>query len=74
LEQERCAELELELQRVQQKADELESALEKEKQQGQQKMEIEKGLIQELKKELLTMVRQRDGLSAQVVGIVLYVL
>jgi hypothetical protein len=73
LEQERCTKLELELQRVQQKAEELESAVEKEKQLGQQKIEIEKGIIQELKRELLTVEGQQDSLNAQVTRIVLCV-
>jgi hypothetical protein len=73
LEQKRCTELELDLQRVQQKAEELESLVEKEKQLGQQKIEIEKGRIQELKRELLTVEGQRDSLSAQVMGVMSYV-
>jgi hypothetical protein len=73
LEQERCGKLELELQREQQKAEELESVVEKEKQLGQQKIEIEKGIIQELKRELLTVEGQRDSLNAQVMEIVLCV-
>jgi hypothetical protein len=71
LEQERCEKLELELRRVQRRAEELESAAVKEKQLGQQKMETEKGMIQELKRDLLTLEGQRDSLIAQVMGIVL---
>jgi hypothetical protein len=69
LEQERCGKLELELRRVQRKAEELESAVMKDKQLGQQKVEIEKGIIQELKRDLLTVEGQRDSFNAQVTGI-----
>lgn len=68
LEQERYGKLELELQRVKRKADELESAVAKEKQLGQQKIDIEKRIIQELKRDLLTVEGQRDNFSAQVTG------
>jgi hypothetical protein len=69
LEQERCEKLKLELQREKQKGKELEIAVEKEKQLGQQKVEIEKEMIQELKREFLTLEGQRDSLSAQVMKI-----
>jgi hypothetical protein len=69
LEQERCKKLELELQKEKQKTKELEVAVEKEKQLGQQKVEIEKEIIQELKREFLTLEGQRDSLSTQVMQI-----
>jgi hypothetical protein len=69
LERERCEELKLELQREKQKGKEMEIAVEKEKQLGQQKVEIEKEIIQELKREFLTLEGQRDSLSAQVMKI-----
>jgi glucose-6-phosphate-specific signal transduction histidine kinase len=68
LEQEQSGKLELELERVKRKAEELDSALAKEKQLGQQKIDVEEGIIQELKRELLTVEGQRDSFNAQVTG------
>jgi hypothetical protein len=65
-EQERREKLELELQREKQKAKELELAVEREKQLGQQRVDIEKEIVQELKREFLTLEGQRDSLSTQV--------
>jgi hypothetical protein len=69
LEQERCEKLELELQREKQKVKELEIAMVKEKQMGQQKVETEREIIQELKREFLTLEGQRDSLNAQVMKV-----
>lgn len=69
LEQELCERLKLKLQKEKQKAEKLEVAVEKEKQLGQQKVEIEREIIQELKREFLALEGQRDGLSMQVIKI-----
>lgn len=69
LEQERCEKLELAFQKEKQKAEEMEFAVEKEKQLGQQKVEIEREIIQELKREFLTLEGERDSLSTQVMKI-----
>lgn len=69
LEKERRAKLELELQREKQRGEELETALEKERQLGHQKLEIEKEIIQELKRELLIVEGQRDSLNTQVMQV-----
>jgi hypothetical protein len=69
LEQERCEKLKMELRREKQKVEELEVAVEKEKQLGQQKAEIEREIIQDLKREFLTLEGQRDSLTTQVTKI-----
>lgn len=69
LEKERSAKLDLELQREKQRGKELEIVVEKEKLLGQQKLEIEKEIIQELKRELLIVEGQRDSLNTQVMQV-----
>jgi uncharacterized protein YgiM (DUF1202 family) len=66
LEKERSAKLDLELRREKQRCKELETAVEKEKQLGQQKLEIETEIIRELKRELLIVEGQRESLTSQV--------
>jgi len=66
LEKERNAKLDLELQREKQRGKELETAVEKEKHLGQQKLEIEREIVRELKRELLIVEGQRDSLTSQV--------
>ncbi|PNF22692.1 hypothetical protein B7P43_G07122 [Cryptotermes secundus] len=68
-EQELCEKLKLELQKEKQKAENLEVAVKKEKQLGQQKVEIEREIIQELKREFLALEGQRDSLSMQLVHV-----
>jgi hypothetical protein len=67
--QERCEKLELEARREEEKVEELEVALEKERQLWQQKVEIEREIIKELKREFVTLEGQRDRLRAQVMKI-----
>jgi hypothetical protein len=47
----------------------LETAVEKEKQLGQQKLEIETEIVHELKRELLIVEGQRDSLNSQVMPV-----
>ena len=70
MEQERSAKLEMELKREQRKAEELELAVEKERQLGLQKIEIEKGTARQLKREIMSLEGQRDGLNSQVIIII----
>jgi hypothetical protein len=67
--QERSAQLELELQKEKQRGEKLKTAVLKEKQLGWQKLEIERGITQELKRKLLIVEGQRDSLNTQVMQV-----
>ena len=69
MEKERSAKLDFELQGEKERGKQLEIALEKERQLGQQKLELEKEIIQELKKELLIVESQRESLNTQVMQV-----
>ncbi|XP_069680061.1 A-kinase anchor protein 9-like isoform X4 [Periplaneta americana] len=65
LEHEKLAKLQLDLQRERRRAEELEAAVEKERQLGIQRLEIEKEIIQDLKREFVGLEGQRDSLNSQ---------